>query len=159
VLGLNGTQYDAAPIQFAVEIQSPIDAVGQKIVVAPMSGDLTGGQTNLGAAFPALMNAAAQNCVGLAANANEKTASFTGLLSGGCLKTATLSTSLPRVPTGLGCLMPSGTGGTLSFRVGAGVGLLMTPRTGTNQWHGIRGLHKTAVGNVALAIPVFIPTC
>jgi uncharacterized repeat protein (TIGR01451 family) len=159
VLGLNGTQYDAAPIQFAVEIQSPIDAVGQKIVVAPMSGDLTGGQTNLGAAFPALMNAAAQNCVGLAANANEKTASFTGLLSGGCLKTATLSTSLPRVPTGLGGLMPSGTGGTLSFRVGAGVGLLMTPRTGTNQWHGIRGLHKTAVGNVALAIPVFIPTC
>jgi hypothetical protein len=159
VLGLNGTQYDAAPIQFTVEIQSPLDAVGQRLVLAPLSGDLSGGLANLGNTFPALTNAAAQIGTGLAANEQEKTVSFSSLLNGGCLKSATISTNFPRVPGGLASLIPTGKMGLLSFRVGAGVGLLMTPRTSTNRWGGIRTLHKTAVGNVAIAIPVFSPVC
>ncbi|MBS1809845.1 MAG: hypothetical protein JST84_16910 [Acidobacteria bacterium] len=159
VLGLNGTQYDAAPIQFAVEIQSPADAVGQRIVVAPLSGDLTAGSANLSNVFPAQTTAAGQIGPGLASNEQEKTVSFSSLLSGGCLKSATLTTNFPRVPNGLANLIPTGKMGLLTFRVGAGVGLLMTPRTGSNRWNGIRTLHKTAAGNVAIAIPVFAPVC
>ncbi|MFN7926427.1 MAG: hypothetical protein U0Y68_00500 [Blastocatellia bacterium] len=156
-LGLNGTQYDAAPIQFAVEFQSPVDVAGQRIVVAPLSGDLSG-LTSL-AAFPTLPNAAAQNGTGLATNEQEKAVSFSVLLSGGCLKSATISTGFPRVPGGLGTLVSTGKMGLLKFRVGAGTGLLLSPRTNTNRWSGIRGLHKTAVGNVAITIPVSIPVC
>jgi uncharacterized repeat protein (TIGR01451 family) len=159
VLGLNGTQYDAAPIQLMVEIQSPLDAIRQKLIVAPLSGDLSGGMATLGNAFPVITNAAAQIGPGLASNEEEKTASFVSLLGGGCLKSATLSTNSPRVPGGLGGLIPKGKMGLLNFRVGAGVGLLMTPRTETNRWAGIRSLHKTAMGNVAIAIPVFAPVC
>ncbi|HEX4945599.1 MAG TPA: hypothetical protein VFZ34_02900 [Blastocatellia bacterium] len=159
VLGLNGTQYDAAPIQLAAEIQSPVDSVGQKIVVAPLSGDITGGLANLGNAFPALANAAAQSCVGLASNEQERVVSFSVLLSGGCLKSATITTTFPRVPNGMGGLIPTGKTGALNFRVGAGVGLLLTPGGGSNQWRGIRALHKTAKGNMAIAIPIFTPVC
>ncbi len=159
VLGLNGTQYDAAPIQFMVEIQSPLDAVGQKLIVAPLSGDFSGGMANLGNAFPVSTNAAAQIGPGLASNEEEKTVSFVSLLSGGCLKSAIISTTAPRVPGGLGSLIPKGKMGLLNFRVGAGVGLLLTPRTETNRWAGIRALHKTAMGNIAIAIPVFAPVC
>jgi uncharacterized repeat protein (TIGR01451 family) len=159
ILGLNGSQYDAAPIQLMVEIQSPLDAIRQKLIVAPLSGDLSGGMANLGNTFPVITNAAAQIGPGLASNEEEKTASFVSLLGGGCLKSATLSTNSPRVPGGLGALIPKGKMGLLNFRVGAGVGLLMTPRTEMNRWGGIRSLHKTAMGNVAIAIPVFAPVC
>ena len=159
VLGLNGTQYDAAPIQFMVEIQSPLDAAGQKLIVAPLSGDFSGGMANLGNVFPVVTNAAAQIGPGLASNEEEKTVSFVSLLSGGCLKTAIITTNSPRVPGSLGGLIPKGKMGLLNFRVGAGVGLLMTPRTSTNRWAGIRALHKTAMGNMAIAIPVFAPVC
>lgn len=159
MLGLNGTQYDAAPIQFMAEIQSPTDAVGQRLVIAPLSGDLTGGVASLGNVFPALTNAAGQIGPGLASNEQEKTVSFSSLLSGGCLKSAVITASFPRVPNGLASLIPTGKMGLLTFRVGAGVGLLMTPRTGTNRWNGIRALHNTAAGNVAIAIPVIAPVC
>jgi len=159
VLALNGAQYDAAPIQLMAEIQSPVDATGQRIIVAPLSGDFTNGLANLGNAFPSLNNAAAQVGPGLASNEVEKTVSFTSLLSGGCLKSATISTTFPRVPNGVGSLVPTGKMGLLSFRVGAGVGLLLTPRTSKNRWSGIRPLHKTAMGNAAIAIPVFAPVC
>ncbi len=159
VLGLNGTQYDAAPIQFMVEIQSPLDAVRQKIIVAPLSGDFSGGVASLGSALPIITNAAAQIGPGLASNEEEKTASFVSLLSGGCLKSAVITTTSPRIPRGLGSLIPKGKMGLLNFRVGAGVGLIMTPRTDTNRWGGIRTLHKTAAGNMTIAIPVFAPGC
>ncbi|MFN7926711.1 MAG: choice-of-anchor Q domain-containing protein [Blastocatellia bacterium] len=158
VLALNGTQYDAAPIQFTAEIQSPQDTTGQKIVLAPLSGDLSG-IANLSSALPTFSTAAAQVGSGIAANEEEKTVSFNALLSGGCLKSAVLSATFPRVPSGLGLLIPSGKAGSLTFRVGAGVGLLMTPRTGNNKWSGIRALHKNAIGNAALAIPVLVPVC
>ena len=159
VLGLNGTQYDAAPIQFMVEIQSPLDAIKQKIIVAPLSGDFSGGMATLGSATPILANAAAQIGPGLASNEEEKTASFVSLLSGECLKSTVITTTSPRVPRGLGSLIPKGKMGLLNFRVGAGVGLLMTPKTDTNHWGGIRALHKTAAGNMSIIIPVFAPAC
>lgn len=158
LLQLNGGVYDAAPIQFAVEIQSPVDTVGQKIVVAPLAGDLTG-IANLSEANPTLQAAAGQVGPGLAANEQEKTVSFSAMLSGGCLKSAVIGTTFPRVPNGLGNLIPTGKAGALQFRVGAGVGLLMTPRTGTNKWVGIRALHKTALTNTVIAIPALGPVC
>ena len=159
VLGLNGTQYDAAPIQFMAEIQSPLDAIRQKIIVAPLSGDFSGGMATPGNTAPILANAAAQIGPGLASNEEEKTASFVSLLSGGCLKNAVITTTSPRVPRGMGSLIPKGKMGLLNFRVGAGVGLLMTPRTDNNRWGGIRALHKTAAGNMSIIIPVFAPVC
>ncbi len=158
LLSLNGTIYDAAPVQFAVEIQSPLDVAGQRIVVAPLAGDLDGTAT-LPATHPALQTAATQLGIGLAINGQERITSFSALLSGGCLKTATLSATYPRVPGGLGGLIGKGATGHLQFRVGAGVGLLMTPRAGTSVWSGIRGLHHTATSNVILAIPVIAPVC
>jgi hypothetical protein len=158
LLSLNGTIYDAAPVQFAVEIQSPLDVAGQRIIVAPIAGDLDGTAT-LPASHPTLPTAATQLGIGLAINGQERAVSFSSLLSGSCLKTATLSTTYPRVPGGLGGLIGKGATGHLQFRVGAGVGLLMTPRTGTNKWSGIRGLHHTATSNVILAIPAISPVC
>ncbi|MFN7929970.1 MAG: Calx-beta domain-containing protein [Blastocatellia bacterium] len=159
LLHLNGGIYDAAPMQFSVEIQSPLDTVGQRIVVAPISGDLTNGTGNLNSTNPTLQTAASQVGIGLASNEQEKTVSFSALLSGGCLKSAVIGTTFPRVPNGLGNLISTGKAGLLQFRVGAGVGLLMTPRTGANKWYGIRTLHKTAMTNTVIAIPVFIPVC
>ena len=158
LLSLNGTIYDAAPVQFAVEIQSPLDVIGQRIIVAPIAGDLDGTAT-LPAAHPTLQTAATQLGIGLAINGQEKATSFSALLSGGCLKTATLSATYPRVPGGLSGLIGKGATGHLQFRVGAGVGLLMTPRAGANHWSGIRGLHQTATSNVVLVIPVIAPAC
>lgn len=158
LLGLNGTQYDAAPVQFSVEIQSPQDAVGQKIVLAPLAGDLSG-VANLSSALPSLTTAAAQIGTGVVANEREQTASFSSFFTGGCLRTGLVTTASPRVPGGLQSLLPSGRAGSLRFRVGGGVGLLLTPRTAGNRWHGMRLLHKVATGNVILAIPVFPPVC
>jgi hypothetical protein len=51
-------------------------------------------------------------------------------------------------------LIPSGRTGTLKWNSGGSVGLILTPKQGTNKWTGIRTLHKTAVSAGALVIPV-----
>lgn len=155
ILHLNGTEYDAAPTQFAVEIQSPVDVAGQRIVLAPLAGDLTAADK----AVTSQTAATTQIGVGMAANEQEQTLSFDSFLRGGCLKAATISTMSPNVPGGLGALIPTGKMGVLKFRVGAGTGLLFSPRTNVNRWSGIRSLHKTAVGNATMIIPVSTPVC
>lgn len=155
ILQLNGTEYDAAPTQFAVEIQSPVDVAGQRIVLAPLAGDLTAADK----AVTSQTAATTQIGVGMAANEQEQTLSFDSFLRGGCLKAATISTTSPNVPGGLGALIPTGKMGVLKFRVGAGTGLLFSPRTNVNRWSGIRSLHKTAVGNATMIIPVSTPVC
>ncbi len=80
--------------------------------------------------------------IGQLYNGNEKPfGSFSKLLTDGCRSEAIISATNPRVPLGLGVLIPSGQVGTMKFNVGAAVGLLMTPKT--TKWSGIRTLHKT----------------
>lgn len=147
-LFLDGSSYDAAPSQFAVEVQSPLDAAGQRLVIASLQGDLTTGQ----------LSGASQVGTGLVYNGNEKPfGSFSTFVSGKCQAFATITSTTPRVPNGMNVMIPSGQVGTLKFNVGAGVGLLMTPRTAP--WRGIRALHKTALTNATLTIPIFRPVC
>lgn len=147
-LFFDGSSYDAVPGQFSVEIQSPLDAVGQKIVTVGMSGDLTTGR----------MTGAAQVGTGLAINGNEKPfASFSAFLSGNCQAIGIINAAHPRVPNSLGTMIPPGQAGTLKFNVGAAVGLLLTPRPAT--WHGIRALHKTALTTATITMPILRPIC
>ncbi len=141
------TGYDAVPKQFAVEIQSPIDAPGQQIVTAGLSGNLVTSQ----------LSGAAQVGIGQAYNEKEVFASFSSWLTGACQARATISTTSPRVPNGLGILIKAGQAGSLKFNVGGGVGLLLTPRTAP--WRGIRTLHKTQTTATTLTIPIFAPIC
>ncbi|MFN7930128.1 MAG: hypothetical protein U0Y68_19830 [Blastocatellia bacterium] len=147
-LPFNGAGYDRAPNEFAVEIQSPVDVVGQRIVTSSLNGDLTTGQ----------LNGAAQFGTALVYNGNEKPfGSFSAFLSGNCQAAATITTTQPRVPNGMAVMIPSGQTGWMRVKVGGAVGLILTPRTAA--WKGIRALHKTAFADAALTIPVFRPIC
>ena len=144
----NETGYDAVPDQYAVELQSPVDIVGQQIVTVGMLGNLTTGA----------MSGASQVGIGLIVNGNETpTGSFSSFLSGSCQAIATISKTSPRVPTTLERVIPSGNVGTMRFATGPSVGLLMSPRGGA--WSGIRGLHFTHKTYSTITIPTFPPTC
>lgn len=146
----NDVGYEAVPDQFGIEIQSPVDAPGQRIVTVGLLGDLTTSQ----------LSGAAQIGVGTIFNGNEKpSGSFSNLLAGNCQAITTLSTSNPRVPGGMTTMVPSSQVGTLRFNVGASVGLLLTPRGGVKGWHGIRALHKTHTTFSTIAIPLLTPVC
>jgi parallel beta-helix repeat protein len=150
LLRFDGVGYDPVPSQFAVELQSPFDAVGQRIVTVGLNGDLTASR----------MTGAGQVGPGLIYNGNENPfASFSSFLLGNCQAQATVSATNPRVPGAMTKLIPTGQVGTMKLNVGAGVGLLMTPRTGSNKWSGIRALHKTNTTFSTIRIPVFIPQC
>ena len=146
-LFFDGVGYDAVPNQLVTEIQSPLDAVGQQIITAGLSGDLTTGA----------ISGATQVGTGLVFNEKEVFASFSVLLTGTCQARATISTTSPRVPNGLGNLIKTGQAGLLKINVGGAVGLLLTPRTAT--WKGIRTLHKTQTVMTMLTIPIFVPVC
>ena len=141
------TGYDAVPRQFAVEIQSPLDAAGQQVITSGLSGNLTTSQ----------MTGAAQVGTGQAFNEKEAFASFQGWLTGACQARGTVTTSSPRVPGGLGNLIKTGQAGNLKFNIGVGVGVLLTPRGGA--WTGIRTLHKTQTTTTTIIIPIFVPVC
>lgn len=147
-LNFNGSAYDRVPNQFAVELQSPLDAAGQRIVTASLQGDLT----------TSTMTGASQVGTGLVYNGNEKPfGSFSGFLKGTCQAIATISTTNPRVPNGLGVVIPKGQVGSMKITTGAAVGLIMTPRTAT--WKGIRGLHVLGTTNATITIPMIRPVC
>lgn len=147
-LFFDGSSYDAVPNQFMFEIQSPLDAAGQKIVTAGLNGNLTTGQ----------LSGAGQVGTGLVINGNETPlGSFVSFLSGACQAQALISGSNPRVPGGMSKLIPIGQVGTVQLNVGGAVGLLMTPRTA--KWSGIRALHKTRLTGATLIIPVLQPVC
>ena len=96
-------------------------------------------------------------------NQNEVAGSFSNPFTGLCLKSTTITTTIPRVPGGLGsgarALVRMGQVATMRWRVNGAVGLIMTPTGGTNIWSGIRTLHKTNVAANTLIIPVYVPTC
>ena len=141
------TGYDAVPKQFAVEIQSPLEAAAQQVITAGLSGDLT----------TSSIGGAAQIGTGQAFNEKEVFGSFNSWLLGTCQAKGTISTATPRVPNGLGNLIKMGQAGYLKFNVGGAVGLLLTPRGGA--WTGIRTLHKTQTVATTLTIPIFVPVC
>lgn len=147
-----------APNSLAVEIQSPVDAPGQKIVTVGLSGNISTGATS----------GAGQRGTGVVYNGNEKPfGSFSPFLPNGCRSEAIIDAKTPRVPLGLANLIPAGHVGTLRINVGrvntagqnigGAVGLLMTPKTA--KWSGIRGLHKTSQIASVLTVPVFNPMC
>ena len=104
------------------------------------------------------MTGAAQIGTGLVYNGNEKPfGGFSAFLTGTCQARGTISTSSPRVPKGMGVMIPTGQTGTMKLNVGAAVGLLLTPRTAT--WKGIRTLHKTQTVATTITIPIFAPVC
>ena len=145
--------YDMQPNQFVAEIQSPNDSVGQRILMAGLNG-------TVGTALAG----AAQSGIGVAYNDGEKPGSFANPFTGACLRSLTITPTVPRVPGGLGsivgvnnnALIPSGRTGTLKWNTTGSVGLILTPRVGTNKWTGIRTLHKTSVlPTASLVIPIF----
>ncbi|MFN7927166.1 MAG: hypothetical protein U0Y68_04340 [Blastocatellia bacterium] len=144
---MNG--YDYAPTRFAATIQSPLDAPGQRIVTASLSGDLPNSS----------LSGAAQNGTGSVYNGNERPfGSFVGFHLGGCQALSTITPTLPRVPYSMAIVIPSGNIGTILLPTGPAVGIFMTPK-GSNKWSGIRGLHKTRVNTASLTVPLFIPVC
>jgi hypothetical protein len=92
-----------------------------------------------------------------AATTPRRKGSFTGWLNGSCQAIATLTNTSPRVPTGMNGMIPSGQNGTLQLRIGAGVGLLLTPRSAP--FAGIRTLHKTGLATSTIRIPLLPPVC
>ncbi len=157
-LKFDGYLYDYLPNQHVAEIQSPNDSVGQRILTVGLNGSIISG-----------INGAAQNGIGIAYNDGEKPGSFSSPFSGSCLRSFIVSPTTPRVPGGLGsiagvnnnALIPSGRTGTLKWNTTGSVGLILTPKQGTNKWSGIRTLHKTGVrADGSLVIPVFdAPNC
>ncbi len=147
-LFFDGIGYDAVPKEFTVEIQSPVDVPTpfQKIVTAGLIGDLAAGT----------LRGASQVTAGQIINENEDFRSVSNIVTGSCQGFGTISNTL-RVAGGLSNLIKTGMSGTVKFKVGGAVGLLLTPR-GT-KWGGIRTLHKTATVATSLTIPVFVPSC
>ena len=146
-LFFDGTNYDAVPCQFVTEIQSPLDASGQRLITVGLRGDLAKGE----------LTGAAQQGTGFAYNAQERAASFSRLLTGSCFADATLTPINPRIPSTLGSLIGKGNSGHLRFSIDAGVGLLMTPTTA--QWSGIRTLHQTSLTTSTITSPLIVPQC
>ncbi len=136
------------PCEFAVEIQSPADAV-QRVIVAGLTGNVN----------TATVSGSAQVGTGFAYSYNEQGGSFQKFLTGGCFSDALITTTIPRVPKTLVGLIPSSFAGHLRFSVTAGVGLLLTSNKSKSGWSGIRTLHKTKTTTTALTVPVFMPTC
>jgi hypothetical protein len=148
LLFFDGVGYDALPNQFAAEVQSPLNAAQQRVVTVGMRGDLNA----------SALNGAAQIGTGLVINGNETPmGSFINWLTGNCQAIATVTNQSPRVPLGMNGVIPNGQHGTIQFRIGGGVGLLMTPKTAP--FAGIRALHKTGLTTSTLRIPLLPPVC
>lgn len=137
-----------APCEFAVEIQSPKDAV-QRVIVAGLRGNVN----------TMSVDGTAQVGTGFVYNAQEQGGSFQKLLTGSCFSDVVITNTFPRVPTTLGTLINMGNAGHLRFSIGAGVGLLLTAQNSLSKYYGIRTLHKIKTTQVTLTVPVFMPTC
>ena len=143
----DGLALDLVPTTFAVDIQSPVDTVNQKLVLAGLTGD----------AFAGKLSGVTQVGTGLAYNGHEALRSFSPFISGQCLVEKIVDSTNPKVTGTLASLLPKGEVGTLRFSVTAAVGLLMT--SNQNAFNGIRTLHKVQVANSSLIIPLVMPDC
>ena len=143
----DGAALDMVPTTFAVDIQSPVDTVNQKIVLAGLTGD----------AYAGALSGVSQIGTGLAYNGHEALRSFSPFISGRCFVEKVIDGATPKVTGTLANLIPKGEVGTLRFNVTAAVGLLMT--SNKNSFSGIRTLHKVQVVKSSLIIPLVMPDC
>ncbi len=143
----NGVALDQMPTAFAVDVQSPLDAVNQRVVLAGLRGN----------AYSGSLSGTAQVGTGLAYNGHEALRSFSPYFGGGCLSNKGIDATSPKVSGTLGALIPKGEVGTIRFNVAGAVGLLLT--SNKNYFSGIRTLHKTQVGPGTLTIPLVMPDC
>jgi hypothetical protein len=151
-ISLDGTNYDAAPVQFSVQIQDPAVA-DEFIVLASVSG-------NLGSALASTT----QSGVGVLYRADEMPASFQPQIGSGCFSSTKVDNAKIRVVPGNLTTFLKDSYGYLKFNVSApAVGLLISVQGPANQvnnrWSGIRTLHKTNVGTATLVAPCFPPFC
>ncbi len=138
---------DMVPTTFVVDIQSPVDTVNQKIVLAGLTGD----------AYAGRLSGVTQVGTGLAYNGHEALRSFSPFISGQCFVEKIIDSTNPKVTGTLAGLIPKGEVGTLRFNVTAAVGLLMT--SNKNTFNGIRTLHKVQVVKSSIIIPLLMPDC
>ena len=143
----DGIALDMTPMTFAVDIQSPVDTVNQKIVLAGLTGDEYAGK----------LSGVTQIGTGLAYNGHEALRSFSPFISGQCFVEKIIDGTTPKVTGILAGLIPKGEVGTLRFSVTAAVGLLMT--SNRNTFSGIRTLHKVQVAKSSIIIPLVMPDC
>ena len=143
----DGIALDMVPTTFAVDIQSPVDTVNQKLVLAGLTGD----------AYAGKLSGVTQVGTGLAYNGHEALRSFSPFISGQCFVEKIVDSTTPKVTGQLSNLIPKGEVGTLRFSVTAAVGLLMT--SNKNAFNGIRTLHKVQVAKSSIIIPLVMPDC
>ena len=143
----DGFVLDLVPSAFTVDIQSPVNTVNQKIVLAGLTGD----------AFAGKLSGVTQVGTGLAYNGHEALRSFSPFISGQCFVEKIIDSANPKVTGTLAGLIPKNEVGTLRFNVTAAVGLLMT--SNKNTFGGIRTLHKVEVAKSSIIIPLVMPDC
>jgi hypothetical protein len=151
LLQLDGVQYEAAPTQFAAQVQDPTTS-DQTIVLASVSGNLGTGLLPTG-----------QTGVGVLYRADERPASFQPKLTGCHVLSDVTSANFRVVPGPLTAFLKDSYG-YMKFNVSApAVGLLISRQSALgsaqNRWAGVRTLHKTAVRPATLAAPMFPPFC
>lgn len=157
-----GTDYDAAPTQFSIQLQQLTAATtpgaspytsDQTIVLASVSRDL--GST---------LSPTGQSGMGVIYNEDEAPASVTPGLSPACLYKAPVTDKNFRVVPGKLTNFLKGHYGYFKMNVSVpAVGILIS-KQGTaggnpNKFSGIRTLHKTATGAATLTLPVLQPFC
>lgn len=141
--------YDYAPSRFAITVQSPADAPGQRVVTVGLSGDLN----------TAVINGAGQVGQGFVFNGSERpSSSFSSFHLGTCQAISEITSTSPRVVYTMGKIIPSGQIGTILIATGPSVGLIITPQ-GNNHWSGIRSLQKTRFSKATLKLSSFMPSC
>ena len=142
--------YDAAAGSFAVEFQSVIDATGQTLVTVGLNGTV-GGSVN--------GNGFGNNNIGAIYRNDEKIFSWTAP-GDACILLLRLSTTVPRIVSGMGVAIGTGKTGTLMWSTtGGAVGVFVTPQAGNNRWVGVRNLHKRSAATSTLVVPIFPPNC
>ena len=146
-LNFNGTDLDLMPVRFAAEIQRPVEAVGQTIVLAGLNGSVVTG----------VITGAAQTGIAEAYNEIEEFRSARRFISGSCHSLSTVTNGNPAILgfglNGLSGFIATGTNGVLKFTTAGAAGLLITPAN-TAGWSGIRGLTCLATSNtVSLVVP------
>ncbi len=146
-LPFDGVALDMVPMTFVVDIQSPVDNVNQKLVLAGLRGD----------AYAGKLSGVSQVGTGLAYNGHEALRSFSPFISGQCFIEKIIDGVNPKVTGTLAGLIPKSEVGTLRFNVTAAVGLLMT--SNKNTFAGIRTLHKVQVVKSTIIIPLLMPDC
>lgn len=137
-----------APNRFVVEIQSPLTAPNQRVIMVGLSGDLNGTVTGAG-----------QTSAGQIINGNETpSGSFSAWIPEGCQSSGLITSSTPRAPGGVSRIIPAGQIGTIKFNTTAAVGLLLVPANSSNR-SGIRNIHKLGTAPTTLTVSTFLPGC